>query len=62
MGILIDALSVISGRNRQEVLNVFQSCATTDPDRPGDRPSIELLDVERALGLESGFFKRIIEG
>lgn len=62
MEVLIDALAVISGHSRQEVVNIFHSCATTNPDHPEDRPSVELLDLERALGLETGFFERIIEG
>lgn len=60
MGSLIDDLAVISGHSRQEVLQVFQSCATTDPNRPDARPSVELTEVEKALELPVGFFRDAI--
>lgn len=50
---LMEAQTRLTGRSRQEVLHVFQSCATTDPDSPDTRLSIsmELTDVEKALGM-----------
>ncbi|SDF05036.1 hypothetical protein SAMN04488542_10569 [Fontibacillus panacisegetis] len=57
MGSFIDALAELNGHSRQEVLHVFQSCATTDPDRPDARLSIELTDVEKALGMPPGCFR-----
>lgn len=56
---LINAVAELTERNRQEVIAVFKSCLRPDPDRP-DRPLwVELNDVEKALGMEPGFFRRV---
>ncbi|WP_339820513.1 hypothetical protein MKZ15_05680 [Paenibacillus sp. FSL R7-0216] len=57
---LIDALAVKTGRSRQEVTCVFRSCITTNPDNPEGPGSIELNDVEKALEMEPGFFRRAV--
>jgi hypothetical protein len=55
---LISAISELTGRNRQEVITVFKSCLRPDPDRPDGPLWVELNDVEKALGMEPGFFRR----
>lgn len=57
---LIDDLAIISGRSQQEVVSVFHSCATIDPNDPEARPSVELTEVEEALKLPVGFFRDAI--
>lgn len=57
---LIADLAIISGHSRQEIVNVFHSCATIDLNDPEARPSVELTEVEEALKLPVGFFRDAI--
>ena len=60
MGSLVNALAELTGRSQQEVVNVFHSCATIDPNDLKARPSVELTEVEKALGMEPGFFSQAV--
>lgn len=60
MGSLVNALAELTGRNQQEIVNVFHSCATIDLNDSEARPSVELTEVEKALELPVGFFRDAI--
>lgn len=57
---LIADLAIISGHSQQEVVDVFHSCATINPNDLKARPSVELTEVEKALGMEPGFFSQAV--
>jgi hypothetical protein len=57
---LSEALAGLTGQTQQDVLQVFYSCSKPSSDASNDSRCIDLNQVETALHLEEGFFRKAI--
>jgi hypothetical protein len=57
---LSEALAGLTGQTQQDVLQVFLSCSKPNSDTSSGSKCIDLNQVEVALHLEEGFFRKAI--